>query len=105
MATDPVKVGQLIADKDRARRDAIHVAVAPARAAHELNPGERVGFVTKGDTEMVGHGILGTHGIVDPFLTKPVKAGEWFWLFLYPDTTTSLKHFWSHPLYPKENES
>ena len=72
------KVGQLI--DGTYQRDAIHVAIAPMEAFRELVPGERLKL-----------------GIVDPFLTEPVKAGEWFYLFLYPNTVTGMRHHWEHP--------
>lgn len=59
-------LGQLI--DDRAKRDAVHIAVAPGRAAERLAPGEHIGRVNE---EVFGRNA--THiGIVDPFLTGPV---------------------------------
>lgn len=83
-------IGKIIAAKQE--RDAIHVAVAPVTAAHNLRPGEHVGFTGK----MVGRDAKHI-GIVDPFLAVNVKAGQSFWLFLYPGSITSLRHDWSHP--------
>lgn len=83
----------LMGDKER---DAIHIAVAPTIASCTLQPGQRVGLNDKGEAvSVVGKNI----GIVDPFLIGPVKAGEKFWLFLYPNTVTGLRHEWSHPAY------
>ena len=82
---------------ETAARDAIHVAVEPAIAAHMLRPGQRVG-------RLAGrYGVSGTVlGIVDPFLTRNVKTGERFWLFVLPRTITGLRHVWTHPAWPDE---
>jgi hypothetical protein len=89
------EIGKLI--EPGARRDAIHVAVYPAEAMEKLRPGQHVG---------AQDGKADSHyehlGIVDPFLTSPVKKGEWFWVFLYPNTITSLKHSWTHPAFEDE---
>jgi hypothetical protein len=90
-------LGQLIHDGDR-RRDAIHVAVAPVTAAQRLLPGQHVGLVQEENLELVGpceHNL----GIVDPFLTEEVEAGQRFWLMLYPNTIVGLRHIWSHPAF------
>ena len=75
-----------------AQRDALHVAVAPVVARMELKPGDRVNEA----------GELSTHpvGIVDPFLEQPVKFGETFWLCLFPQTVTGMRHHWLHPSFP-----
>ncbi len=36
-------------------------------------------------------------GIVDPFLTDPVLPGQCFYMFLYQNMVTSLRHEWEHP--------
>lgn len=89
---DAPQVGKLI-DTD-ARRDAIHVAVAPVEAGEDLQPGQHVGVVAGKATTSVA-----AIGVVDPFLTEPVRAGQRFWLFLYPNTVTSLRHVWTHPAF------
>src|SRR5262245_3338274 len=92
-----LKLGELITDP-AAERDAVHVAVAPVVAAEDLLPGQHVGFVTPGDHEQVGATAI-TVGIVDPFLRQAVLRGERFWLLLYPQTITSLRHDWTHPAF------
>lgn len=78
---------------ETARRDAIHVAVEPAIAAHTLRPGDDVGFLGDGTVGSMGKPV----GIVDPFLKSAVLKGQRFWLFVYPRTITNLRHVWSHP--------
>lgn len=92
-----LKLGQIIDGVHD--RDAIHVAVAPVIAAERLVPGTHVGFVKDGDTERVGARSKHLLGVVDPFLTGFVNIGERFWLFLYPQTITSLRHDWTHPAF------
>jgi hypothetical protein len=89
--------GRLIEDGER-RRDAIHVATAPVTAAERLSPGQHIGLVREGDTEMAGPCDRNI-GIVDPFLMAPVEPGQRFWLFLYPGTIAGLRHAWSHPAF------
>lgn len=88
---ESVKVGQLC--ESGAQRDAIHIAIAPVIASVRLMPAEKVsvdgfpeGFT---DNPMVG--------IVDPFLSEDVLSGQTFYLFLFPQTVTSLRHEWTHP--------
>lgn len=76
-----------------ARRDAVHIAVAPVVAGGLLFAGDHVGPDLNGTFHCVGSGCI---GVVDPFLLEPVQYGERFWLFLYPNTVTSLRHVWTH---------
>lgn len=88
-----VTVGKLISEY--AHRDAIHVAIAPLEALEPLQPGEHVGLSADGKADSTAKHI----GIVDPFLTKAVKRGERFYMFLYPKTVTGLRHDWTHPAF------
>lgn len=104
VTTDALEtLGSIISEKEA--RDAIHLAVEPVIAAHTLRPGEDVGFVDGG----VGT-CKNPVGIVDPFLKDTVKAGERFWLVVYPRQITSLRHVWTHPAFedadgqPKKQE-
>jgi hypothetical protein len=79
-------------------RDAIHVAVAAVIAQERLYPGQHIGLCTFDNHEQVSSKAPPI-GIVDPFLPHPISAGERFWMFLYPQSITSLKHVWTHPAF------
>lgn len=91
------QLGQFIDDGER-RRDAIHVAVAPVTAAVRLAPGQHVGLIEAGNTELVGP-CDANIGVVDPFLMGDVEPGRRFWMLLYPGTVTGLRHVWTHPTF------
>lgn len=90
-----------------ARRDAVHVAVAPVVAGEDIGVGQTVwidylGFAFSG-VPLTGVAYI---GIVDPFRVHYVNRGERFWLFLFPGTITGLRHVWSHPAFThKPNEA
>ena len=75
--------GKLVDDNER-QRDAIHIALAPVRAAERLLPGQHVGLVDPDDPNLVAPAETNI-GIVDPFLTDVIEAGQRFWLFLHSD--------------------
>lgn len=87
-------LGEIITTEQH--RDAIHVAVAPVEAGERLTPGTHV--TLRADGKAVSGAA--TIGIVDPFLRQFLMPGDRFWLFLYPNTITSLRHDWSHPSFP-----
>ena len=98
-----IGIGRLI--KEPQARDAIHVAVAPVTATERLAPGQPVSFAGDGHTSVCAASGASV-GIVDPFLTAPVFAGERFWLFLWPGSITSLRHDWTHPAFePKPRDA
>lgn len=90
-------LGMIIGPNEK--RDAIHLAVDPVVAVEGLYPGQDVGFVD-GGVGMCDNPV----GIVDPFLKDAVKAGDMFWLVVYPREITSLRHVWSHPKFDDEAE-
>lgn len=83
-------------------RDAIHFAVVPVTAGETLFPGERIGFKNGGEVTSKPLEPYNLIGIVDPFLTSDVIKGERFWMFLYPNTITGLRHVWSHPSFAND---
>jgi hypothetical protein len=89
-------------------RDAVHIAVVAVEAATVLSAGMRIGFDASGKVARVVPEII---GVVDPFLTETVYPGDKCWMFLLPNTITSLKHNWTHPAFedkpnlPSQSES
>lgn len=94
---DTPQLGQLLPATEY-RRDAIHIAIAPVTAAEQLVPGQRIGFVDEGNTQLVGVSLKPL-GIVDPYLLESVLPGQRFWMLIFPGTITSLRHIWEHPDY------
>lgn len=86
-------------------RDAIHLAVEPVMAGQDLQPGQQIG-IKEGLAWPVGY-IFGVdeevtcQGIVDPFLPRGPKSGEFFWFIMNPRMVTSLRHVWTHPDFPE----
>lgn len=77
--------------------DAIHIATMPVTAAETLKPGQHIGF--KDEYRVTGkppepYKLM---GIVDPFLKSDVVSGQRFFMLLYPNTITGLRHVWTHP--------
>jgi hypothetical protein len=90
------KLGELITEAGA--RDAIHVALAPVTANERLTPGQHIGFVREHNTDLVGVSSSPL-GIVDPFLERSVERGQRFYMVLYPNTVTGMKHQWEHPAF------
>jgi hypothetical protein len=86
-----LNLGKIITDDQQ--RDAIHIAVAPVVAASDMGPGDHVGLDASGRATMAKPPI----GIVDPYLKTSVRKGQRFWLFIYPNTVTDMRHHWVHP--------
>jgi hypothetical protein len=106
MSTDPfnrnktreARLGEIITEAgEQNQRDAVHIAVVPCVASCDLTPGQHVGVTADGKYSM-RQGT--TVGIVDPFLTSFVPAGQTFWLCLYQGQVTTLRHEWTHPAFP-----
>lgn len=101
VSTDALEtLGTIIGPNEK--RDAIHLAVLPVRAYYGLEPGAEIEVIDGwASNPKNGKGM----GIVDPFLTKSVVKGEWFWMVLKPRLITSLRHVWTHPAFPSDEVS
>jgi len=98
VSTDALETLGMIIDETQ-KRDAIHIAVEPVVAGEKRAPGEHI---TVKDGVATGVKIGEGLGIVDPFLTQPVKQGQRFWFLMYPRQVRSLRHVWSHPDFADE---
>lgn len=79
-------------------RDAVHIAIIPVIAGEALAAGQHV-MVREGQAyRRVGHHAA--VGVVDPYLPRELAEGERFWLFMWPQSITSLRHQWGHPAFP-----
>ncbi len=99
-----VNLGQL--PGPTAKRDAIHIAVAPVVAGEKLKPGDRVKFAGDDGVTVAKAGAMDTViGIIDPFLSAmPIKKGTRCYILLMPNTITSLRHEWTHPAFVAAEE-
>ena len=95
VTTDALEtLGMIITENEK--RDAIHLAVEPVIAGHDLQAGDHIKIVEgMAIKTMPTQGI----GIVDPFIDGYVQKGERFWLVVYPRKITSLRHVWTHPAF------
>lgn len=102
VSTDALETLGMIHFKPESR-DAIHLAVIPVIAAEHLQPGQDITHIDGMAYGAHTRGIAPI-GIADPFLPKTaaIKAGDQFWLVIYPRMITSLRHVWEHPAFPNE---
>lgn len=100
MSQNHVVLGEVIDTAPDRKKDAVHVAIAYVRAGETLQPGQRVGSSGFGDSIMVSNPKTFI-GVVDPFIEGQVLMGDYFWLFLFPDSITGLRHEWEHPAFPE----
>lgn len=102
MSDSQFLIGKLIIDGN-GEPDAVHIATMPVVASESLKSGQHIGF-TEGGWQVTGSpkAPFNFVGIVDPFLAKDVAQGERFFMFLYPNTITGLRHVWSHPAVAKD---
>lgn len=83
--------------EDNGIRDAVHVPVISAIAHTSLARGIYIGIIEK-EGKIISD-FENPIGIVDPFYPTPiVTIYDEFWICLYPQTITSLRHVWEHPV-------
>lgn len=109
---EEVKLGELITDVRR--RDAIHIAMCPVISGDMLpiNPGDEIGILSQkkvgnhtqiivvGDSYHSFNNLpkkIKMLGIADPFLKQTISKDQQFWMLLFPNTITNLRHEWEHP--------
>lgn len=91
-------LGHIIPEDVTQQRDCIHIAVLPAVADAVLRPGQHVGITPFAANNVpIASTEVETIGIVDPYLRRPVMAGQKFFVYLYPGSITGLRHDWTHP--------
>jgi hypothetical protein len=95
VSTDALETLGMIHVRDE-KRDAIHLAVIPAEAGENLYPNAHVHLID-GKAYRAQMYSGDAIGVVDPFLTNSVQAGQRFWVVIYPRVITSLRHVWTHP--------
>lgn len=101
------KIGYFV-DGDLPQRDAIHVAVLPVIAGERLVVGQSVEFVPGSTDTVRAADQYSRIGIVDPYLSSyrdEILEGHKFWMFLNPQSITSLRHDWTHPLIDRTAKS
>ena len=91
-------VGKLLVD-GAGERDAIHIAVEPVVAGEPIEPGTPVALGASGKAYEAWENLPAL-GIADPFLTESILSGSRFYMFLFPNTITSLRHVWEHNAFP-----
>ncbi len=93
-----LKLGKLI--DAAAKRDAVHVAIAPVQSLEMLEPGQKVKLRTVDGKQWVcGMAVSekSWDGVIDPFLEYTVYPGQWVWLWMKPGSITTLRHDFTHP--------
>ncbi len=87
-------------------RDAVHLAVYQVTLGQALSAWDKACKLTikengraykydEYDKNEVAYGIL------DPFITSELNAGDKVWMVLFPGMIKSLRHVWEHDLFPE----
>jgi hypothetical protein len=74
-------------------KDAIHTPIVSVRAAEFIEPGEWCSLNEHNEAVSSNHKGL---GVADPFLTKGIRTGEYFWLCVNPQKVGNVSHMWDH---------
>lgn len=84
-----------------AKRDAVHVAVAPVVPNEDMQPGTKVVFLKSGDTVNVRKAEKDELpvGVIDPFKLNRAMKGWHCWMLLMPRSIVGLRHEWQHPAF------
>ena len=83
------------------KRDAIHIAVLPARAAITLYPGQRVKVILDDNEYKAEPSVENNVGIVNPFVSGAIQEGDLVWILLEPGSVEDMTHHWVHPSIPE----
>lgn len=98
-----VRLGERLTTED-VERDAVHVALVRVYSNMPVYPGQHVGLV-EGSQECVSPSSDPYIGIVDPFLSGAIEPSTRFYMCLYPNTVTGMRHHWEHPSFVDTNVS
>lgn len=100
--SETITLGNLVSKNTEGQiRDATHVAVVNATARVRISPGEKVWVDCDRNGVIYATNVKNSWskniGVADPFLIIDVNPYEQFWILLYPNTVTVIRHAWTHP--------
>jgi hypothetical protein len=72
-------------------KDAVHVPIFCLKATNNLNPGTKIKLYC-GIFEVVPPESDDYHAVVDPFLSRVIKSGEYFWVMIRPGVVNHVEH-------------
>ncbi len=99
------KLGKINA-ADFEERDAIHVPIAAVEAGELLRPGQWVKFSEERYRDLTVYAATAETaiGVVDPFLPRPAKKEEVFFILVKPGVVDNLHHSWDANEFPDQGE-
>lgn len=95
MAENKPILGELLGGGEE--RDAIHIAIMPARACDYIGAGAHIRVDARGEARLDG---ASPNAVADPFLRHQIYPGQKFYALLFPYTIESLRHEWVHRDFP-----